>query len=131
VANVSDLVRGLNEAIEGQDWETLRQHVHPDVVWRHNIGVGSPEEGVYNGRDSVVALYQRILEPWEYMHIVTHEVSDLGGGLVTVTGDLQAKHRGTSAELVTPYVLRLEFQDELLARGEAVSGPGASLPELR
>ena len=58
---------------------TVSSGMHPDVVWEHNLGVGSPEEGVYRGRDSVVALFERILEPWEYMRAEPREIRDLGG----------------------------------------------------
>lgn len=129
MTSAPDLVRELHEAVERQDWNALRQRMHPDVVWRHNIGVGSPEEGEYEGRESVIALYERIVEPWDYIRTVASEVRDLGGGVVMVKGELHAKHSATPTELVTPYAQRMELQDGLLARGEMVTGPGASLPE--
>ena len=59
------LVREINDAVERKDWEAFSRRMHPEVVWRHNIGVGTPEEGEYKGRESVIALLERIVEPWE------------------------------------------------------------------
>ena len=33
--------------------QTLSAALQPDVVWEHNLGGGTPEEGVYRGRDDV------------------------------------------------------------------------------
>src|SRR5688500_16820626 len=102
--------------------QELSRRLHPDVVWTHNIGVGSPEEGTCEGPESVVALFRRILEPWESMRSIPREVRDGGDGVVEIEGELHAKHRGAATELVTPYVQRLEFRDGVLVRGEMVTG---------
>ena len=129
MTSLPDLVRGLNDAVVEQDLVALRRRLHPDVVWRHNIGVGSPEEGEYRGCEEVIALYRRIFEPWDSLRTVPTEVrEEQSGGVVMVHGELHAKHRAADTELVTPYLQRLEFEDELLARGEMVTGPGANLP---
>jgi ketosteroid isomerase-like protein len=129
VTSGADLVREMNDAVERQDLEALAKRMHPDVVWSHNVGVGTIEEGEYKGRESVVALFERILEPWEYMRATPHEVREVGGGVLVIKGELQAKHSTIATEIVTPYEQRLEFQDGLLARGEMVSGAGARLVE--
>jgi ketosteroid isomerase-like protein len=122
-----DLIREFNDAVERQDLEAISKRLRPDAVWRHNIGVGTVEEGVYEGRDSVVALFKRILEPWEYIRATPSEVRDVGDGVFVIEGELQAKHRAATTEIVTPYVQRLELKDGLLARGEMVAGFGARL----
>ena len=129
MTDVPDLLRELNDAVEKQDWATLTKLLHPDVVWRHNIGVGSPEEGEYTGREDVIALYGRITDPWESMRAVPTEVREVEGGTLAVKGELHAKHRATETEVVTPYVMRLEIRAGLLTRGEMVTGPRAGLPE--
>ena len=121
-----DLVSELNDAVWRQDWEAVRGRLHPDVVWRHNIGVGSPEEGEYSGREELIALYERIFEPWASMRAVPTEVREVDPGVAMVKGELHAKHAAAEIELVTPYTLRLELQDGLLIRGEMVSGPAAT-----
>jgi ketosteroid isomerase-like protein len=126
-----DLIRELNDAVERQDWAALSERMHRDVVWSHNVGLGTPEEGEYKGRDSVVALFERILEPWEHMRATQNEVRDLGGGVFLIRGELHAKHKAVGEELVTPYEQRLEFHGGLLLRGEMVSRSGAHLAELK
>jgi ketosteroid isomerase-like protein len=124
-----DLIREVNEAVERRDLEAISRMMRPDVVWRHNIGVGTVEEGEYEGRESVLALFERIIEPWEYMRPTPHEIRDLGRGVFAIRGELQAKHGAAETEIVTPYEQRVELRDGLLARGEMVSGPGARLAE--
>ena len=62
-----EAIHEVNAALARGDPEAVLERLHPDVVWEHNIGVGSLEEGVYRGRDSLVALFERILEPWAYL----------------------------------------------------------------
>ena len=59
-----DLIREFNDAVERQDLAAFSKRLHRDVVWRHNIGLGTLEEGGYKGRETVMALFERILEPW-------------------------------------------------------------------
>jgi ketosteroid isomerase-like protein len=126
---VVDLVRELNDAVERRDWEALSKRMHPEVTWRHNIGVGTPEEGEYKGRESVLALFDRILEPWEHFRPVAYDVRDVGGGVLPIRGELHAKHKASATEIVTPYEQRVALEDGLLARGEMVQGAGARLGE--
>ena len=118
-----DLLRELNDAVAARDWDALRRRTHPDVVWLHNIGVGSPEEGEYRGVDELIALYRRITEPWESMRAVPTEVSELHAGVLAIKGELHAKHGAAETELIAPYTMRLELRDGLLTRGEMVTGP--------
>ena len=98
-----DLIREFNDAVERQDLEALSERMHRDVVWRHNIGVETLEEGEYKGRDSVMALFERILEPWEYMRATPDEVRDLGGGVFLIRGELRGEMvSSSSASLVEP-----------------------------
>jgi ketosteroid isomerase-like protein len=105
----------------------VSERVHPDVVWEHNIGGGSPDEGVYRGRESVVSLFERILEPWEYLRAVQQDVRELGGGAYQIRGELHAKHVTSAVEIVTPYEQTFELCDGLLAKGAMTTGaPDAS-----
>ena len=129
VTSGPDLIREVNDAVERKDLAAISERMHPDVVWRHNIGVGSPEEGEYNGRDSVIALFERILEPWEYIRMAPDGVRELGAGLVLVEGEMHAKHQDVETPIVTPYLQRIEIRDGLLLAGDMVQGSGARLPE--
>jgi ketosteroid isomerase-like protein len=124
-----DLVREFNAAVERRDLPAIARRTHPDLVWSHNVGVGTPEEGVYAGRASVIALFERILEPWDYLRPVPRELQDVGGGVFMIRGDLHAKHGATATEIVTPYEQRIEVRDGLLVKGEMVTGAGSRLAE--
>ena len=120
----SDLerIRVLNDALQAGDTDAVLASLHEDVVWEHNLGAGSPEEGVYRGRDSVVSLFERILEPWEYMRSEAHEIRALGGGAFETRGELHAKHSTSSIEVVSAYGQRFEIRDGLVVRMSMVSG---------
>jgi ketosteroid isomerase-like protein len=125
-ANV-DVIRDVNDALARGDLEALAEHVHADVVWEHNIGVGSPEEGVYEGRESVVRLYERILEPWEYIRAEARSIDESDDGSYRVVGELHAKHRTSDAEVLASYEQRLELRDGLLVKGSMKTGLAQSL----
>jgi hypothetical protein len=79
----------------------------------------------------VIALYERILEPWEYLRATPEEVREVGAGAYLVEGEMQAKHADVETTIVTPYQQRLVFQEGLLVSGDMVQGAGARLPEPR
>jgi ketosteroid isomerase-like protein len=117
-----DVVRQVNDAVASGDIQVVRGLMHDDVVWEHNIGGGSPEEGVYRGRESVIALFARILEPWEVMRMDMREIRELDDTTVQVEGEIRFKHRTSAAEVTEPYVQRLEIRDGLLVKGEMAYG---------
>jgi ketosteroid isomerase-like protein len=129
VTSGPDLIREVNDAVERKDLAAVAERLHPDVVWKHNVGVGTPEEGEYQGRDSVIALFERILEPWEYLRMKPKAVRDLGAGVVQVEGEMQAKYEDFETPILTPYLQRVEIQGGLLVSGYMVQGSGARLPE--
>jgi ketosteroid isomerase-like protein len=118
----ADLIREVNEAMAAGDLKTVSEHLHEDIVWEHNVGGGSPEEGVYRGRDEVIALFERVLEPWELMRLDVDRISELEAGKVEIEGELHFKHRSSAAEVIEPYVQRGEIRDGLLVKGEMVFG---------
>ncbi len=116
------VIRQVNDAVASGDVQAVRELMHDDVVWEHNIGGGSPEEGVYRGRESVIALFARILEPWEVMRMEMREIRELDDTTVQVEGQIRFKHRTSAAEVTEPYVQRLEIRDGLLVKGEMAYG---------
>ena len=115
-------LRKVNDAISAGDLRAASLLLHPDVVWEHNLGVGSLEEGVYRGRQAVLELYERIVEPWDYMRPHPDRIRVLEDGSFLLTGRLRAKH-ATSATVVTaPYEQQLEIRDGLLVHGRMTTG---------
>ena len=117
-----DRIREINDALNAGDVERAGMFLDADVGWEHNIGVGSPEEGVYRGREAVVRLYERIIEPWEYMRGEPREVRVAGHGAFDVLGNLRAKHATSAVEVDSLYVQHLELRDGLLVKGRMTTG---------
>jgi ketosteroid isomerase-like protein len=122
-----DLIHEVNNAIATRDMGAVAVRLHADVVWEHNIGTGSPEEGVYRGRDDVMRLLERIVEPWEYLRAEPRSIDQLGEGHYHVVGDLVAKHRTSNAEIASSYEQELESRDGLLTKGSMKTGLAQSL----
>jgi len=122
VTSAIDAIREVNDAVNAGEVQSVYERLHPDVVWTHNLGTGSPEEGVYEGRDSVVALFERILEPWEQLRTEAREIRALGGGAFDVRGELRAKHSTSAVEVASAYVQHLEVRDGLLVEGRMTTG---------
>jgi ketosteroid isomerase-like protein len=112
----------LNAAVARHDLVAFVELFHPDAVWQHNPGGGSPEEGTYEGRDQIRRLFERILEGWDYMRPTPSEVSEADPGVYLVRGELRCKHTTSRAEIAQRYEQRLEFRDGLMARGRMVLG---------
>jgi ketosteroid isomerase-like protein len=117
-----EVIGAVNEAVARGNPAAIAGHLHEDVVWEHNIGVGSPDEGVYRGRESVVALMERIVEAWESIRPVTHSIDRLDDGRYRVRGELVAKHRATNTEIRTPYEQLLEVKDGEMVKGVMKTG---------
>jgi len=117
-----DRLREVNDAMHRGDVRMVSDRLHPDVVWEHNLGVGSPEEGVYRGRESVVALLEGILEPWEYLRPEPREIRDLGDGAFDLRGELYAKHSTSATEIVSSYVQHFQLTDGLVVKGQMITG---------
>jgi ketosteroid isomerase-like protein len=117
-----DPMRRLNDTIASGDLRTASALVHPDVVWEHNVGVGSPEEGVYRGREAVLQLYERIIEPWEQMRPHPDHIRVLEDGTFLLTGHLRAKHATSETLVIAPYEQQFEIRDGLLVAGRMTTG---------
>ena len=87
------------------------------LVWEHNVGSGSPEEGVYHGREAVLQLFERILEPWETCASRPTRSAMLEDESFLLTGHLHAKHATSETVVVAPYEQQLEMRDGLLVKG--------------
>jgi ketosteroid isomerase-like protein len=116
-----DRIRSINDAMQAGDLQSVSESLHPEVVWEHNLGVGSPEEGVYRGRDNVVSLLGRILDTWEYLRPEPREIRALGGGSFEIRGELHAKHSTSNTEMVSTYGQHFELRDGLLVRMSMVT----------
>jgi ketosteroid isomerase-like protein len=112
-----DLIHEVNDAVANGNPAYVASRLHEDVVWEHNIGVGSPEEGVYRGRENVIALLERITDTWESIRPTPSSVERLGEGRYRVRGELIAKHRTSDVEIRTSYEQYMEVVDGEMVKG--------------
>ena len=120
--DIEQIVDALNEASARKDISSFVALCHPDAVWEHNLGRGSPEEGVYEGRKQIGALVERIMEGWEYLRLAPDEIRELEPGVYLINGEMHCKHADSENEIIEPYQQQLEFRGELLAKGRMVVG---------
>jgi hypothetical protein len=96
--------------------------MHPDAVWEHNPGSGSPEEGEYHGRERIQRLFERIYEGWEYMRPIPTDIREVEPGVFLIQGELHCKHAATESEIVEQFEQRLEIRDGLMSKGRMTIG---------
>ena len=116
------MIGEVNDAVAKGDPAAIAGRLHEDVVWEHNIGVGSPDEGVYRGRESVIALFERIVEAWESIRPEPRSIDRLDDGRYRVRGELVAKHRTSDTEIRTSYEQHLEVVDGEMVKGVMKTG---------
>jgi ketosteroid isomerase-like protein len=122
-----DVIGEIYDAVAKGDPGAVAGRLHPDIVWEHNIGTGSPEEGVYRGRESVIRLFERIVETWEFIRPEPRGIDRLGDGRYRVRGELVAKHRTSDTKIGASYEQQFEFRDGELVKGWMKTGQ-VSLP---
>jgi ketosteroid isomerase-like protein len=125
VTTAVDQVQELNEAVGSKDFVRFTDGMHPDAVWEHNPGSGSPEEGEYRGRGQIRRLFERIYEGWEYMRPVATDMREVDNGVFEIRGELHCKHSATENVIVEHYEQRLEIRDGLMTKGRMVIGTSA------
>jgi ketosteroid isomerase-like protein len=113
--NVELARRTVELANQGSDDE-VAHHLAPDVEWHHNIGLGTPMEGIYHGRQEVLALLAALRESFGVLRFELDELRDLSSSEVLVLGHLHVEGRGSGAAVTTPFGAVTEIRDGLAVR---------------
>jgi ketosteroid isomerase-like protein len=113
--NVKIVRRNFELWSEGADDE-LAHRLAPDVEWRHNIGAGTPLEGIYRGRAEVLELFDAIRDSFGVARFELEELRDLSPTEVLVLGQLHLEGRGSGAAVSTPFGAVVEVIDGLATR---------------
>jgi ketosteroid isomerase-like protein len=100
---------------EGADDEVARR-LAPDVEWHHNVGIGTPLEGIYRGRAEVLELFEAIRDSFGVGRFELEEVRDLSSTEVLVLGQLRLEGRGSGVAVTTPFGAVMEIIDGLATR---------------
>jgi ketosteroid isomerase-like protein len=96
--NVDLARRSWELASQGADDEVAR-YLAPDVEWHRNIGLGTPMEGTYHGRDEVLAFVRALRESFGTLRFEVEEVRELSSGEVLSFGQVHAEGRGSGATM--------------------------------
>jgi ketosteroid isomerase-like protein len=111
-----DLARRNFELVsQGADDEVARR-LAPNVEWHHNIGLGTPMEGIYHGREEVLALFRTLRESFGMLRFELEEVRDLPSREVLSLGYLYVEGRGSGAAATTSFGAVTEIRDGLTVR---------------
>ena len=111
---------------KGADDEVARQ-LAPDVEWHHNIGLGTPLEGIYRGREQVLELSTAIRESFGLASVEIGDVRELSSTEVLVLGSLHLEGRGSGAAVTTPFGAVTEIRDGLAVRQRFWTDQGKAL----
>jgi len=100
---------------KGDDDEVARQ-LAPDIEWHHQIGLGTPMEGIYRGREEVLGLSTAIRDSFGVVRVEIEDVRDLSSTEVLTLGSLHLEGRGSGAPVTTPFGALTEILDGLAVR---------------
>jgi ketosteroid isomerase-like protein len=99
----------------------------PDVEWHHQIGLGTPLEGVYRGRQEVLEMFAAFRDAFDVARIELEEVRDLSSVQVLVLGHLHLEGRGSGLAVTTPIGAVTEVREGLTVRQRFWSDQGKAL----
>jgi ketosteroid isomerase-like protein len=106
--NVHVVVNALEKWNSGDDAGAL-ESLAPDLEVHHNIGRGTPLEGVYRGRAEVRKLWADIRDSFAEARFDIDRATE-HGGVVLVLGTLRLRGTGSGAVADTPFGMVTEFE---------------------
>ena len=109
--NVDLVVSAIERWNCGDDTGTLESFA-PDVEVHHNIGRGTPLEGVYHGHTEVRKLWSDIRESFAEARFDIDRAT-AHDGVVLVLGTLRLRGTGSGALADTPFGVVTEFEHGL------------------
>jgi ketosteroid isomerase-like protein len=118
--------RNWELASQGTDDEIVRTFA-PDVEWHHNVGLGTPLESVYPGREEVLKLLAAVRESFGVVGFEVEEVRDVSGTEVLTLGRLLVEGRGSGAAVSTFFGAITEVVDGLAVRQRFWTDQGKAL----
>ena len=120
--NVEVVVSSLERWNSGDETGAL-ESLAPDVEVHHNIGRGTPLEGVYHGHAEVRKLWADIRETFAEARFEIERATE-HDGVVLVLGILRLRGTGSGAMADTPFGLVAEVEHG--SENASSSGPATS-----
>ena len=111
-----EIVAGLIEAWNADDWEAIAARLHPEIV-------GVPPEGWPEGREDAVgaeamlAQFRRLKESWEKERIEIDELREEEAQIVML-GRWVTRGQNSGIEMEVRISIRAELRDALIWRAE-------------
>ena len=105
--NVEVAVRAIERWNSGDDTSAL-ESLAPDVEVHHNIGRGTPLEGIYKGHAEVRKLWADIRESFAEARFDIERATE-HDGVVLILGTLRLRGAGSGAVADTPFGLVTEL----------------------
>jgi ketosteroid isomerase-like protein len=115
-ANV-DIVRQVLAAVNRSDWDMALRFYDTDATWEHNLGTGSPMEGIYRGHAGIRSLWESAAEVFGQLHFgEIQEARETEDGDLLILGGLQVggASSGATAEVACGSVITI--RDDRIAR---------------
>ena len=126
--NVDLVVAGLARWNSGDDTGAL-ESLAPDVEFHHNVGVGTPLEGIYRGHAEVRKLWADIRESFAEARFDVERATE-HDGLVLVLGTLRLRGHGQRCWADSPFGLVTEIEHGVGTRQFLWSGDRATARAL-
>jgi len=101
---------------QGAADDEIARRLAPDVEWHHQIGLGTPAEGIYRGREEVLKLSATLRDSFGVARVEIEDVRDLTPTEVLVLGTMHLEGRGSGAAVTTPFGAVTEVLDGLVVR---------------
>ena len=101
---------------QGAADDEIARRLAPDVEWHHQIGLGTPAEGIYRGREEVLKLSATLRDSFGVARVEIEDVRDLTPTEVLVLGTMHLQGRGSGAAVTTPFGAVTEVLDGLVVR---------------
>jgi ketosteroid isomerase-like protein len=106
-----ELVRGILEAANREDWDAILAHYAPDAVWDMSDGMG-----LFEGPSAIRGFWQDWWSSYERLEIDVEEILEVGNGVVLAAFQLKGAPRGTTAEVQTRMALIYEWAGGVIVR---------------
>ena len=101
---------------QGAADDEIARRLAPDVEWHDQIGLGTPAEGIYRGREEVLKLSATLRDSFGVARVEIEDVRDLTPTEVLVLGTMHLEGRGSGAAVTTPFGAVTEVLDGLVVR---------------
>jgi ketosteroid isomerase-like protein len=111
------------------DLDALVEAFDEDVVWDTRNHAPLDLEGVYHGREAVIAVFRRWVGSWTEYRFEVEEMIDLGNSVVAVVSET-GRGIGSGAPWNQSYCLVYTLRDHRIVRGASYKDKSEALEAI-